>query len=237
MNIFYLLKKKFAFNQTNRDSWIKSQSKQIGKGLNVIDIGAGSAPYRNLFQHCEYKTQDLAKLKDDQLRGYKGYTQIDIVSDITNIPVGDESFDVILCTEVLEHVPHPVLAIKEFSRILKKGGILLLTAPLGSGLHQEPYHFYGGFTPYWYEKFLTENGFQISNIESNMKFYSFFSQEYIRFIRRSAPWKSALNLCIAPFWILLFPFAVILPILAPLLDNTNKQNDFTIGYHVKAIKL
>jgi len=54
---------------------------------------------------------------------------LDIVSDITSISVDDESFDCILCTEVLEHVPDAVAAIREFSRILKPGGILIITAP------------------------------------------------------------------------------------------------------------
>ena len=47
---------------------------------------------------------------------------IDFVSDLLNIPVPDKSYDVILCTEVIEHVPDPISAINEISRILKSGG-------------------------------------------------------------------------------------------------------------------
>jgi ubiquinone/menaquinone biosynthesis C-methylase UbiE len=93
------------------------------------------------------------------------------VSDIVSIPVEDASFDAILCTEVLEHVPEPIRAIKEFARILKPGGTLFLTAPLGSGIHQDPYHFYGGYTPYWYRKFLTQNNFEGLKIEANGGFF------------------------------------------------------------------
>jgi len=225
------LRKYHAFNEYNRDIWMQKQAENIKVGSTVLDVGAGSAPYRGLFAKCEYKTQDFIKLAGDQLRGKKGYNQIDYVSDIVNIPVVDESFDVILCTEVLEHIPYPILAIKEFSRILNKGGILLLSAPLGSGLHQEPYHFYGGYTPYWYEKFLIENGFAILELEPNMKANSFFSQEFIRFMLRSKPWGSISNLFFTPIWILLLPF------LAPYLDRKSRLNDFTIGYHVKAVKI
>ena len=66
---------------------------------------------------------------------------MDYVCDITDIPVSDDSFDVIICTEVLEHVPEPIKVIKEFSRILRKNGKMFITAPLGCGIHQEPYIF------------------------------------------------------------------------------------------------
>jgi SAM-dependent methyltransferase len=231
-----LLRKFYAFNQYNRDGWVQGQALKIAKGIKVLDVGAGSAPYRNLFNHCEYKTHDFAQLNDNQLRGLKGYDKIDFVSDISNIPVDDESFDVILCTEVLEHIPYPIIAVKEFSRILKRGGVLLLSAPLGSGLHQEPYHFYGGYTPYWYDKFLTEYGFKIIELEPNMKFNSFFSQEFIRFIRRTAPWNSIMNFIFTPIWLLLLPFSLILPLIAPIYDKKDTRKDFTIGYHVVAIK-
>lgn len=47
---------------------------------------------------------------------------VNIVSEITDILVNDFSFNIVLCTEVLEHVPDPRLAIKEMARILKPGG-------------------------------------------------------------------------------------------------------------------
>src|SRR5258708_19124467 len=72
---------------------------------------------------------------------------MDVVSEAHAIPVCDASFDAIVCTEVLEHVPEPIAVVREFGRIVAPGGRLILTAPLGSGIHQEPYHFYGGVNP------------------------------------------------------------------------------------------
>jgi len=109
----------------------------------VLDVGAGSCPYRGLFAHCEYRAQDLAPLRGDQLR-HGAYGQLDYVSDLAAIPVPDGSFGAVLCTEVLEHHPEPITVVKELARILEPGGKLILTAPLGSGIHQEPYHYYGG---------------------------------------------------------------------------------------------
>jgi len=116
-------------------------------------------------------------------------------------------------------------------------GILLLTAPLGSGIHMEPYHFYGGFTQYWYEKLLEQEGFTIKEIEPNQGFYSFHSQEFIRFLRRTAPFRSILNLLFHPIWILLLPFGILLPLIAPLQDKYDKRRDFTVGYHIIAQKI
>lgn len=50
-------------------------------------------------------------------------SKIDIVGDITNIDVQDETFDAVMCIEVLEHVPDPISAMKELTRVLKKEGL------------------------------------------------------------------------------------------------------------------
>jgi SAM-dependent methyltransferase len=236
MKLPKIIFKYYAFNLYNRDKWVKDQSICVPQGSNILDVGSGSAPYRGLFTHCNYKTHDFAQLNDEQLRGYKGYNKIDYVSDICNIPVESQSFDVVLCTEVIEHVPDPISAIKEISRILKQGGTLFLTAPLGSGLHQEPYHFYGGYTPYFYEKVLSDFGFSKIEIIPNRGFYSLFSQELIRLVRRLAPWKSLLNIFFFPFWLIFIVISIFMPLISPILDNHDKNKDFTVGYHVKAIK-
>jgi hypothetical protein len=57
-------------------------------------------------------------------------------------------------------------ALKEFARLLKPGGRLFLSAPLLSGLHMEPYHFYGGFTHYWYRHWLPQVGFSIDETQA-----------------------------------------------------------------------
>lgn len=144
------------FNQRNRDEWVKKIASEIPDNSKVLDVGAGTCRYKELFKHCKYFTQDFCKAEGIYNSKFK-YGKIDYVSDITDIPVIDESFDAILCTEVLEHVPEPIKAIMEFSRILRKGGRLYITAPLGCGLHMMPYHYYGGFTPSFYKKYFVSN--------------------------------------------------------------------------------
>lgn len=229
----------FNFNQTDRDSWVAVQAATLPAGSRVLDIGAGNCRYRHLFTHCRYETQDFAQLPSHEFEG-QGYGQIDHVSDITAIPVPDASFDAALCTEVLEHVPDPAAAVREFARILKPGGRLILTAPLASGLHQEPYHFYGGFTPHWYRKFLGEVGFEQIEIVSNGGFFKFYGQESARVNLFLHPrrYRGALTKAAAAVgYLATYPvFRVALPLLCHWLDRTDDERSFTIGYHVTAVK-
>jgi len=235
-----IYKKIYGFNQFERDAWIRIEAKKISPGSVVLDLGAGSCPYRSFFSHCDYRTQDFMSLEDEQLLGRSGYGKIDYVCDATSIPVKDASFDVILSTETLEHVPEPIKVLCEIARILAPGGTLLMTAPLGSGLHQHPYHFYGGYTPFFYRKFLGELGFRDVEVVGNGNFFKLFSQESIRCVSLSKPWALKCNRFFRLLWFpcwLLFSFGMFA--LAPafhLLDRFDTVQDFTVGYHVRAIK-
>lgn len=230
----------FAFNQVCRDRWVAEQAARLAPGARVLDIGAGSCPYRALFAHCRYETQDFARLEDEQLL-HGGYGRIDYQCDIAAVPVADASFDAILCTEVLEHVAEPIKAVAEMARLLKPGGRLILTAPLGSGIHQEPYHYYGGYTPYWYRHFLSAAGFAQIGIEANAGAFKFYAQESIRFVRASRPFKLGmplpLELLWLPLWALLAPLlALLVPLACSYLDRFDREQRFTVGYHVTAVK-
>lgn len=237
---FYKNSSFFSFNQVFRDRWVAEQAALLNCGSRILDIGAGSCPYRKMFSHCEYYTQDFVGLKGNQLR-HGSYGEINYVCDAESIPVPDASFDAILCTEMLEHVPEPILVMKEFSRILRPGGVLLLTAPLGSGIHQEPYHFYGGFTPYWYEYFLKKFDFIKIQIEANGGFFRHYSQESLRLISLSkkiiATFPFSAKVFCIPLWLLTIPlFGVFIPSLCVFFDRFDKEKKFTVGYHIKAIR-
>jgi len=227
----------YAFNLAQRERWVARQAMQIASGSRVLDIGAGSCPYRRFFTACDYKSHDFSGLSPDQLLGEKGYGAIDYVSDILSIPVPDASFDAVLCTEVLEHVPEPIGAVNEFARILKPHGRLILTAPLGSGLHQEPYHYYGGYTSFWYEKFLGEAGFHNVVVEPNGGFFKHYGQESIRYAAMLAPWRGFKQMLLTPLWLLSLPWLLIVaPLAGLLLDGLDHQKAFTVGYHVTALR-
>lgn len=69
----------------------------------------------------------------------------DIVGDIHNIPLSDNSIDAVVCNAVLEHVENPVLACKEVYRILKPGGLALFYVPFLFYYHAEV----GYYKDYW----------------------------------------------------------------------------------------
>jgi SAM-dependent methyltransferase len=230
----------YNFNQIDRDAWVARQARTVAAGSRVLDVGAGSAPYRRLFAHCEYRTQDFAQLTPEQLRD-GGYGRIDYVCDAAAIPVPPASFDAIVCTEVLEHVPDPARVLVEFARILRPGGRAFLTAPLGSGIHQEPHHYFGGFTPWWYRRFLAEAGFESIAIEANGGTFRLFGQESVRFVRMTWPTRLPMSwparLAWTPAWLLLAPvLGGLVPMAAAVLDRFDREQRFTVGYHVTATR-
>lgn len=230
----------YSFNIVARDRWIARQAAALPAGTRVLDVGAGSAPYRGLFVHCEYRTQDLAQLKGDQLRD-GGYATLDYVCDAVSMPIPDASFGAVLCTEMLEHHPRPIDVVREIARVLEPGGKLILTAPLGSGIHQEPYHYYGGYTPFWYERFLVEAGFEALHVEPNHGTLRHCAQEALRFLRITRPFALrmplAAELVWAPLWLLMAPvLGGVLPAAAKLMDRFDSEQHFTVGYHVTATR-
>jgi len=99
----------------------------------ILDVGAGKAPYKSLFKNAaEYLTLDCFD-----------YPGIDIKADITKkIPVPTNSFDGVVCFQVLEHLANPQKAVDEIYRILKRGGSCLLTAHMAAPLHGIPYDYF-----------------------------------------------------------------------------------------------
>lgn len=94
----------------------------------VLDVGVGTWPFcRQLFgERCEYIATDCFE-----------HENIDVVSDIHTLSQSFEadSFDFVLCTDVLEHVKDPAQAIGQIRTVLKPGGKLLITTPFNYPIH------------------------------------------------------------------------------------------------------
>lgn len=172
-------------NEEERNRWVASTLKILPSGWRLLDAGAGEGRYRPACSHLNYVSQDFARYDGQGNRsglqtGAWDTSRIHLVCDITAIPEKDGSFDAILCTEVLEHLPDPGAAIKEFARLLRPGGVLLLTAPFCSLTHFAPYHFASGFNRYFYEEVLPASGFEIEELTANGTYFQFLAQELRR---------------------------------------------------------
>jgi ubiquinone/menaquinone biosynthesis C-methylase UbiE len=169
-------------NRENREEWLEATLKKIPAGLKILDAGAGELKYKKYCSHLDYVSQDFGQYNGTgdgagQHTEKWDQTKLDIVSDITAIPRENNSFDAIMCIEVLEHIPEPTKALAEFSRLLNKGGALVVTVPFCSSVHMAPYHFFTGFTKYFLEKHLQANNFEILEITSNGDYYEFLAQD------------------------------------------------------------
>jgi len=224
-------------NEIERECWLEDTLNSIPKNSRILDAGAGTQRYRKFCKHLNYVSQDFGKY-DGQgdsaglQTGEFEYGELDIVCDITSIPEPDSSFDAIMCIEVLEHLPDPVQAIKEFSRLIKSKGHLILTAPFCSLTHFSPYHFSTGFNKYWYEIHLAAYSLKIIDISPNGNFFEYIAQEIDRI-----PSISKRHSKDKPKLIERLSIFVMLRMLSRFSKKDSGSSDLLcFGYHVHAIK-
>ena len=224
-------------NETFRKAWLLAVLDRISAGQNILDVGAGELRNKPLCQHLNYYSQDFCQYegKGDGVALQTGVwdtTKIDIVSDITSIPSPDASFDVILCTEVLEHVPDPVAGLKEMCRLVKPAGQIILTVPFSSWTHFAPFHFSSGLSRYWFEKHLNDLGFNIEELTPNGGWMDFVAQEIWRL-----PWIGRTYSKRALGWIALITALPLMLVLRLMKSFDRGSSELvTFGWHVVARK-
>ena len=211
--------------------------KEIPAGASILDAGAGEQKFKPLCAHLNYVAQDFAQY-DGQgdatglQMGSWDQTKLDIVSDISAIPLPDEIFDAIMCVEVLEHLPTPLIALREFSRLLKSGGRLIVTAPFCSLTHFAPYHFYSGFSRYFYSTHLPAFGFEIIEMQENGNYFEFLAQEVRRLPEIAGRYANE-----SPgWWDNLFLRKTLKMLERFTSKDRNSAELLHFGYHVVAIK-
>lgn len=80
----------------------------VERGANVTSMDVGEALLVRVAEKCDSRC---------------------VVGDVQHLPFPDESFDVVLSTEVIEHVRAPAVAVRELGRVLRPGGTLVVTTP------------------------------------------------------------------------------------------------------------
>jgi SAM-dependent methyltransferase len=112
----------------------------------------------------------------------KSYGDITYVCDLTQIPAPDSHYDLVLCTQVLEHVPEPKPVLQELFRVLKPGGAIWLTAPLFYEEHDIPFDFYR-YTQYGLRHLLQTSGFTVEKLTWLEGYYGTLSHQLINAYR------------------------------------------------------
>jgi SAM-dependent methyltransferase len=222
-------------NEDNRNTWLSNTLTNIPSGLRILDAGAGELRNKPLCKHLNYVSQDICQYegKGDSHGLHTGVwdtSKIDLICDIVNIPEADASFDVILCSEVFEHLPNPIGALVEFSRLLKPGGKLIITAPFASFVHFAPYHYATGFSKYWYEHHLREQKFDIAELSSNGNWFRYVRQEMFRMPSMSRQYG-------AWHWPLAYLIGGLSAAYLTIFDhNSNSDELACFGWHCIAVK-
>ena len=121
----------------------------------LLDVGCGAQPYRELLSpEVSYLGIDTVDAK--ARFGYEIPDTLYFEGDTW--PVDTGSFDVVLCTETLEHIADTLRFLDEVRRALRPGGRVILTVPFAARWHFIP-HDYWRFTPSGLMRVLTQAGF------------------------------------------------------------------------------
>ena len=109
-------------------SFAKEQLKKIPEGASVLDVGVGSGPYWSIRPDLNWQGLDVT---DGERVDY-------LIAKDMAWPIENSKFDVVLCTQVIEHVEDPDFIVAEIERVLRPGGRVILNAPFLYPFHGMP---------------------------------------------------------------------------------------------------
>jgi SAM-dependent methyltransferase len=174
-------------NQQFRNTWIADKLQQIRQNIpdegSLLDVGAGLSPYKEIIENLkiDYVSHDFnsySPSRDDPgLQDAEWtYPKHSINCDILEIPEINK-YDVVLCTEVLEHVPDPVKTFQKLSNLVNYQGFVLISVPFLSLMHQSPYWYSSGLSPFWFEYWANEYELEIVELTVSGDYIDLMKQE------------------------------------------------------------
>ncbi|GAB7022224.1 hypothetical protein JCM12178A_07820 [Salidesulfovibrio brasiliensis] len=180
----------------------------------VLDFGCGQQPYRSFFKaNISYTGADIVASSDE----------IVSIAPDAPLPFSDESFDAIVCTQVLEHVAAPETRIAELSRVLKPGGVMCLSVPFIFHVHGKP-HDYRRLSEYGARELV--KGFNVEKVYRQGGVGSSLAVLSLGWIDHQAEMHAVtylLKILLTPLWI---PFCFIINCMGMLFDYMDTTEAF-----------
>lgn len=207
-------------------NFLKDYLVQEDKNKILVDIGTGEAQFLDL----------ISEFKKIVAVDFYPYRHVNVVADVVSLslPLKDNSCDIVIMSNVLEHIPEPKRLLNECNRILKKAGMVVGTVPFMAKVHQAPYDFYR-YTNFMLKRLLLEAGFcevKVKSLGSPFNVYSSAQNVFFSlFVYRKFSTNRAVDL-ILKFVVWLARFCILLPHwgFKPLLKNTPPSDIFTEGW-------
>lgn len=204
----------------------------LPRGAFVLDLGGTRIDKRGGFDIEAFPVSVLyANLSSHKLP--------DVQAAAEALPFKDGIFDCVICSELLEHVPHPPDVISEVHRVLREGGVLLICVPFLNRIHADP-HDYGRYTDAYWRRVLSDRDMFCSvEIEPQGLFWCVF----VDMLRDLAYRKASTGWLAHPLAIRLLAKLMALAKRKALtwdqscdLRDCNAPTGFTTGFGIRAVK-
>jgi len=220
LKVLSCLKKMFDPFHKEIEHKIIKFSKTLPEGAVVFNAGSGEGAYKDYFKHCSFLGMDLC-VGDSTW----DYSSINILGDLHNIPIADNTFDGAVCVVVLEHLHSPYKFFGELIRILKPGGVVFFVFPFMWELHQLP-HDYFRFTEFGFRSLAERSGFKVEEI-NKMGCYFRVMHYRIASLLKYAYKKPILLVLLIP----ILPIIIFLMFFSENLDRMFELCEHTLGYN------
>jgi SAM-dependent methyltransferase len=123
----------------------------------LLDLGCGSVPLYGIYR---------SHVKEVTCVDWGEGLHLDLQCDLSQpLSFGDQVFDTVVLSDVLEHIPNPDQLWSEIYRVLAPGGHLIMNVPFFYWLHAQPHDYYR-YTEFALTRFAIENGFEIVELRA-----------------------------------------------------------------------